>query len=185
MNGVPMAVRTIQSRLEPAALFDYYEAQARGSGRNEYRRSNQGEWLLLAIKAPSLYTTFQLRRTVAGCEGTITSTPLPIPPATGMTSEFPRPSTSRIVSLQEYEDAGVRSEHISLLSTHSAAVEARAFAEQLSRLGWSILRHESMQQVAAGFVIEAQHGAQQAMLTLQPDRLQATLTAIVVVWSQP
>jgi hypothetical protein len=184
MNGVPMTLQCVQSRLAPAALLDYYETQTRASGHNEYRRSANGEWQLLAIKSPRHYVTVQVRATIAGSEGTITTSALPPPAIEKLASEFPRPPTSRIVSLQEYDDAGIQSEHISLLSTRAVALEAWAFSQKLVRSGWKILRQQPMQQVAAGVAIEAQRGVQQALLTLQPDHAQPSLTAVVVVWKK-
>ena len=83
-----------------------------------------------------------------------------------------------------HDDAGIRSECISLLSPRADAIEAWAFATALTHSGWQIVRRESMQRVAGGIAIEAQRGAQQAMLTLQPDAVQPALTAIVVVWKK-
>jgi len=184
MNGVPMTLQWVQSRLAPSALLDYYETQARDSGGGERRRSTNGEWQLLAIKSPRHYVTVQVRATIAGSEGTITTSELPLPLVAKLASKFPRPPTSRIVSLQEYDDDGIQSEHISLLSTRGVALEARTFSEQLVRAGWKILRQQPMRQVAAGVAIEAQRGAEQAFLTLQPHHAQPSLTAVVVVWKK-
>jgi hypothetical protein len=182
MNGAPMTLQSIQSRLSPDALFAYYEARTRDIGGNEYRRSASGEWQLLAIRSPRRYTTIQVRHTTGGSEGTITTSALPAPTITKTTSEFPRPPSARIVNFQEYDDAGIQSEHISLLSSRAVALEAWAFAEKLTRAGWKILRQQQMHQVSAGVAIETQRGTQHALLTLQPDHAQPALTAIVVVW---
>jgi hypothetical protein len=184
MNGVPMTLQWVQSRLAPSALLDYYESQARDSWGSERRRSTNGEWQLLAVKSPRHYVTVQVRATISGSEGTIAINELPLPPAAKLASKFPRPPTSRIVSLQEYDDEGIQSEHISLLSTRGVALEARTFSAQLVRAGWRIVRQQPMQQVAAGVAIEAQRGAEQAFVTLQPHHAQPSLTAVVVVWKK-
>ena len=184
MNGVPMTLQWVQSRLAPVVLLDYYETQARAFGSSEHRRSTSGEWQLLAIKSPRRYVTLQVRATIAGSEGTITTSELPLPLVEKLASNFPRPPTSRIVSLREYDDDGIQSEHISLLSTRGLALEARTFSEELVRAGWTILRQHPMRQVAAGVAIEAQRGAEQAFLTLQPHHGQPSLTAVVVVWKK-
>jgi hypothetical protein len=184
MNGVPMTLQSIQSRLSPDALFDFYESSTRAQAHAEYRRSVNGEWHLLAISSLRRYVTIQVRPTIAGSEGTVTASTLPSPAGPLQSSEFPRPVTSRIVNLQEYDDAGIQSECISLQSSRSAAIEAWAFSTALTHSGWQIIRRESMRKTVGGIAIEAQRGAQQAMLTLQPDPLQPALTAIVVVWKK-
>jgi hypothetical protein len=87
-----------------------------------------------------------------------------------------------VVSRQEYEDAGIEAEHLSFVSQRTVVVEAEAFAGELLRAGWQILRQQSMERRGRGVVIEAQHGSQQALVTLQTDSRERSRTAIVVVW---
>ena len=56
--------------------------------------------------------------------------------------------------------------------------------QELTRNGWQVIRRQHMRETARGVVIEAQRGAQQALLTLQPDRAQPSMTAIVIVWKK-
>jgi hypothetical protein len=182
MNGLPMTLKAFQSRLSPDELFNYYESQAYRWGHSEYRRATNRDWRLLGIKSSRHYITVQARATIAGSEGTIAVSPTPTRATVNIVSRFPRPKTARLLSLQEYEDAGIESEHLSLSSPRAVAIEAEAFAQELTRAGWQVIRQQPMQTAARGVVIEAQRGAQQALLTLQRDQLQPSLTAIVVVW---
>lgn len=185
MNGLPMTLQAFQSRLSPDQLLGYYESQVYRWERSEYRRSMNRDWQLLGIKSPQHYITVQVRATISGSEGTITVSPAPEHRAariSKITSDFPRPRTVRIMSLQEYEDAGIESEHLSLSSPRAATTEARAFVQELTREGWQVIRQQAMQTIVRGVVIEAQRGAQQALLTLQPDHAQPSMTAIVIVW---
>lgn len=176
LNGLPMKLQLLRSPHAPDDVFDYYESQWRDRAHHELRRSMQGEWQTLSIKSPSHYITLQLARIPGGSEGTITvsAPPAPARPAT----DFPRPASARLLSVQEYDDAGIESEHISLSSARGVNVEARAFQHELERAGW----RSDLQATSRGTVIEAQKGAQHAFLTLQPDNLQSTGTAIVVIW---
>lgn len=88
----------------------------------------------------------------------------------------------RIVSRQEYEDDGIEAEHLSFASSRTVVVEAEAFAAEMLRAGWQILRRQSMQSRGRGVVIEAQYGSQQALVTVQPEDDDRLATAIVVVW---
>lgn len=182
MNGLPMTLKTFQSRLDPEQVFNHYESIAARWGRSEFRRSASHQHRLLSIRSARYHVTVEARATVSGCEGTITVSTPPERSAASVDSSFPRPASAHIVSRQEYEDDGIEAEHLSLVSTRSASVEALAFADALSRDGWQILRQQALQRQARGVVIEAQRGAEQVLLTLQPDRSRASTTAIVVVW---
>ena len=176
MNGVPMTLKSVQSRLHPNELFNYYESQMRSRGHSELRRSASDDWQRLAIKSPRYYVTIQVRETHAGCEGTIAVSALPVP--TKYSSDFPRPLTARLLGLQEYEDDGIASEHLSLSSARSPMIEAQAFTHELTRAGWQATLRQAMR----GAVIEAQRGSQHSLITIQPDHAQPSMTAIVIVW---
>ena len=182
MNGLPMTLKTFQSRLDPEQVLNHYESIAGRWGRNEYRRSTVNRNRVLSIRSARYQITVESRATVGGCEGTITVSTPPERVAAAMRTAFPHPPTTHIVSRQEYEDDGIEAEHLSLASQRSASVEAQAFATALQRDGWQIVRHQGMHEHVRGVVIEAQRGAQQALLTLQPDRSRLSATAIVVVW---
>lgn len=176
VNGVPMTLKSIRSHLQPQELFQHYEAQLRARDHMEARRAVRGEWHALAIKSRQHFITIQVRPSVEGSEGTITVTA--IPSAVKFTTEFPRPLTTKLLSLQEYDDAGVEAEHIGLSSPRAVPIEAQAFLHELTRFGWQATQRAATR----GAVIEAQRGAQQAFVTLQTDSTQPSITAIVVVW---
>lgn len=182
MNGIPMTLKVIQTRLSPSDLFTFYESSMRGQAGNEFRRWTTGEWQLLSIRSSHYYATVQVRPVIAGSEGTISVTMPPEQAKPKLSSEFPRPPTTRIVSLQEYDDVGMESEHISLSSRRAVTMEARAFQQELTRAGWRITKQQAGRDVGRSVVIEAQHGAQQALLTLLPDATHPATTAILVVW---
>lgn len=178
INGVPMTLKTVRSHFQPQELFEHYEALLRGSDHMEARRAVHGEWHVLAIKSRQHYVTIQVHLSVEGSEGTITVTA--IPSTTKFTTEFPRPLTTRLLSLQEYDDAGVESEHISLSSPRAVAVETQAFLHELARDGWQATQRTAKR----GAAIEAQRGAQQAFVMLQTNSAQPSSTTIVVVWKK-
>jgi hypothetical protein len=182
MNGLPMTLKTFQSRLDADRVFDHYESLSHRWGRSEFRRAIDGGRKVLAIRSAAFLITVEARETIAGCEGTITVSGLPENAAAPGRTEFPHPSTARIVSRQEYEDAGTEAEHLSFASSRAVVAETEAFADKLSRAGWQILRRQSMEGRGRGVVIEAQNGAQHALVTIQADRTDPSTTAIVVVW---
>lgn len=185
MNGLPMTLKTFQSRLDPEQVFNHYESIAGRWGRHEFRRLRRltnSNHRLLSIRSARHHITVEARATIRGCEGTITVSMPPERAIPDADSVFPRSANARIVSRQEYEDDGIEAEHLSLASAGSVRAEAHAFAAALRRGGWQILRHQTMQAQIRGVVIEAQRGGQHALLTLQPDRSGLSSTAIVVVW---
>ncbi|HMN46341.1 MAG TPA: hypothetical protein PKE27_17315 [Povalibacter sp.] len=182
MNGLPMTLKTFESRLAPADVFHFYEGLAHRWGRSELRRSRRGTGQLLSIRTRDHLISIEATATVSGSSGTLVVSVVPEQAGAVASSRFPRPASARLVSLQEYEDDGIASEHLSLSSARSIAVETAAFSDALTRAGWQVLRQQPMQTAARGMVIEAQRGAELALLTLQPDRTQSAATAIVIVW---
>lgn len=180
MNGLPMTLKTFESGLTSPDVFSYYEHEAARWGRNEFRRITTAATHVLSIRSDRYVITVEASNTVRGCQGTITVSGLPERYSVSMQSRFPHPRTTRILSRQEYDDDGIEAEHLSLASARSPGIEADAFADELNRAGWQVVRHESTQ--SRGVVIEAQRGAELAQLTLQPDRGGSAATAIVIVW---
>jgi hypothetical protein len=181
LNGLPMTLRTFESRLAPAALFNYYEGQAQRWGHNELRRETRGAQQLLSIRSPRYLITIEAIASVAGSEGTILVSDPPERIRPVLVSRFPHPATARLVNCQEYEDDGIAAEHLSFASTRAPRSEAQSFVEELTRAGWQVLRHAPTQK-ARGVIIEAQRGAQLASVTLAPDQSRLAATSVVVVW---
>jgi hypothetical protein len=182
LNGLPMTLKTFESGLTPADVFNYYEREAARWGHNEFRRTTTAAAHVLSIRSNRYAITVEASDTVRGCQGTITVSGLPERYVASTQSRFPHPRTTRILNRQEYDDDGIEAEHLSLSSARSSGIEANAFVAELNRAGWQVVRHESAQ--ARGVVIEAQRGAELAQLTLQPDRSGAATTAIVIVWKK-
>lgn len=178
MNGLPMTLKSFRSRLTPDALCQYYEAM----GNRQHvaiQRLRRGEWLVLSMNARDELITVQARQTLEGSEGTITVSPALTTVHLTIDTAFPHPATASIVNLQEYDDEGSEAEHISLASARSVAVETQAFIDRLQRDGWQARRRST--RAGGGQVIEAQKGAQHALLNLMRNHA-APGTAIVVVW---
>jgi hypothetical protein len=182
LNGLPMSLKSFRSHLQSDAVFQHYEAWARGRGTWEVRRSQQPGWQILSLKSRQYFITIQARETSAGAEGTITVSTPPSEARTSIDTEFPTPRSALIVNLQQYDDVGLASEHISLTSSRSVHIEAQAFAQLLERAGWQIVRDQRSVEVKRGHVLEAQRGAEHALLTLLPDHHHPAKTAIIIVW---
>jgi hypothetical protein len=176
MNGLPMTIKSFRSRLTADDLCQHYEA----AGLRQHvttRRSRNGEWSVLSIKARNELITIQARDTVAGSEGTMTVSPILEKARLNVVTTFPRPLSTSVVNLQEYDDEGIEAEFISLASSRSITVEGQAFMDKLQRDGWQIQQRPAQSGVR---IIEAQKGAQHALLNLMRNHAQPG-TAIVVV----
>lgn len=184
MNGLPMSLKAFESRLSPDAVLAHYESELRSSGTHEVRRSRNSPWQVLVFKSREHFITVQARAASAGSEGTILVSPAPDPAKLELRTEFPRPPTARIVNLQQYDDSGMQSEHISLASERPPFIEAQAFSQLLITNGWNIIDTRPTRESYRGFVLEAQRQAEQALLVIIPDSARPATTAIVVTWKK-
>lgn len=184
MNGLPMTLKAFESRLSPESVLAHYESQLKLSGSHEARRLMKAPWQLLMLRSHENFITVHARAARTGSEGTILVSPALDPARLRLRTEFPRPATARIVNLQQYDDAGMESEHISLSSNRTPFVEAQAFSRLLIRNGWTMTDTRPTQETHRGFVLEAQREAEQALLVIFPDTANPASTAIVVTWKK-
>ena len=179
-----MTLKAFESRLSPDGVLAYYESQLKSSGSHETRRMMKSPWQVLMFRSHDHFITEHARATIAGSEGTILVSPALDPAGLHVRTDFPRPSTAHIVNLQQYDDAGMQSEHISLSSDRTPFVEAQAFSQVLIREGWTLTSTRPTQETHRGFVLEAQRDAEHALLVNIPDVVRPASTAIVVTWKK-
>ena len=182
MNGLPMTIKAFKTSARVDEVIYFYERWWRGKGKADYTRSTRGEWRTLGIKTDEHYITVQARSTLGGSEGTIAVSGDPSKVAR-VTTRFPHPKSAKVVTLQEYEDFGLQSEHITLLSQRAATVEAREFADMLVRQGWQLVLDRRATKTQ-GHIIEVQKDAQHAQLSFLPARQLGATTAVTVVWKK-
>lgn len=184
MNGLPMTLKSFESRLSPEAVLAHYESQLKSSGSHETRRSVNAPWQVLVFRSHEHFITVHARAVNAGSEGTILVSPALDPAVLRLRTEFPRSPTARIVNLQQYDDAGMQSEQISFSSDRTPFVEAQAFSQRLIRDGWTMIDTRPTYETHRGFVLEAQREAEHALLVIIPDAVRPASTAIVVTWKK-
>jgi|HigsolmetaAR204D_1030405.scaffolds.fasta_scaffold02371_5 hypothetical protein len=181
-NGLPMTVQSFRSPLAPEEVLRHYEELVRRSGNVDSMRSWQGQWQVLSLLSGEHYITIQAQRVHGVTLGTITTSVNPARVAPRMVTQFPVPRGPRLVAVQEYEDAGIEAEQIQLESVRAPHVEAAAFRHALLRDGWHLAREQPTRQTRGGHLLEAQRGAEHALLTFVPDRAGSGKTLIVIVW---
>jgi hypothetical protein len=182
MNGLPMTLKVFESRLTPDAVLAHYESFVKASGTHESRRTTNTPWQVLMLKSVDHFITVHARAVAHGSEGTILVSPALEPASLRMRSEFPRPASTRVVNLQQYDDDGVQSEHISLSSNRASFTELQEFSQLLIGEGWSVVDTRPTHQVHRGFVLEVQRQAEHALLVIVPNAAQPTTTAIAITW---
>jgi hypothetical protein len=181
LNGVPMTIKQVTSHANAAEVLHQYERTLRTSADMKTRRTQEADWHVLAVLTSDYYATIRVRDSAHGAEGTITVTP-PLAHARPLKrTRFPHPRTAQIVSVQEYDDAGVEAQHISFVSRRSVAIEAREFAALLSKADWRLLRDEPTARPGGGHVIEAQKAAELAFINVRRAAGDPA-TTILVVW---
>lgn len=182
MNGLPMTIKSFQTRLPVDDVLNYYERSSRGKGSQRISRDRNGEWRVLGLHTQQHHVSIQVRATEDGSEGTITVTGDVKKEQRKAETKFPRPFGVELASLQEYDDLGIEAEHIDFTSRRSVSVEAQQFRSVLEREGWQFLIDGPAQKIRGGYVLEAQRGAEQARLVLQPGEAVGITTSIIVVW---
>jgi len=180
MNGLPMTLKIFESRLTPDAVLAHYESFVKGA--HESRRTVNTPWHVLMLKSDDHFITVHARAVAHGSEGTILVSPAIDPDSLRMRTKFPRPASTRIVNLQQYDDDGVQSEHISLSSNRASFVELQDFSQLLIGEGWNVVDTRPTHEVQRGFVLEVQRQAEHALLVFLPNAAQPTTTAVSIVW---
>lgn len=184
MNGLPMTLKAFESRLTPDAVLNHYESLLKSTRTHEARRLVNPPWQVLMLRSREHFITVHARAVRHGSEGTILVSPALEPATLHMQTSFPRPPTARIFNLQQYDDAGMESEHISLSSPRAPFTELQAFSQLLIRDGWAVIDTRPAQEAARAYVVEAQRQAEHALLVIGPDATQPSTTAIVVAWKK-
>lgn len=184
MNGLPMTLKAFQSRLNPDAVLAHYQSLLQSQSHHEARRSMNAPWHVLMLKSRDYFITVHARPVNRGSEGTILVSPALARSSLRLQTDFPRPASTRIVNLQQYDDAGIESEHISLTSARAPFTELQAFSQLLIHDGWTVLDTRPAQAARRGFVLEAQRQVEQVLLVIVPDAIQPNATAIVIAWKK-
>jgi hypothetical protein len=182
MNGLPMTLKTFESRLTPDAVLSHYESFGKTRGTHESRRTTNAPWQVLMLKSEDHFITVHARSVAHGSEGTILVSPALEPASLRMRTDFPRPTSTRIVNLQQYDDDGVQSEHISLSSHRAPFTELHDFSQLLISDGWTVIDTRPTREVQRGFVLEVQRRAEHALIVFVPNAAQPTTTAIAITW---
>jgi hypothetical protein len=180
LNGLPMTLKSFSASGNADEVLNHYERELRRSSDQKTRRSQEAQWQVLSVMAPTYFITVRARNTARGAEGTIAVSPRLSEAKASTRTQFPHPESARVTSLQQYDDEGIEAEHISLISRRSVTIEAREFARLLSREGWQLLRNETAAD-RRGYIIEAQKAAALAVVNLH--RMErGGATSIMVVW---
>ena len=184
MNGLPMTLKTFESRLSSDAVLSHYESQASLAGSSEVRRSENPPWHVLMLKSRKYFITVHAREVTGGSEGTILVSPAPDTSVMNAKTSFPMLSSTRIVSLQQYDDDGSESEHISLSSSREPFTELQDFSQLLIREGWVVVDTRPTVEMTRGFVLEVQRETEHALLVIGPNAARPSTTAIVIAWKK-
>jgi hypothetical protein len=185
VNGMPMRIQSLHSKLGPESVLQYYESWSKLHGGDRTMRSSVHGWQTLAMSVERHLVSIQVRRDMTETYGTVTTTPMSrTSQSRRARSTFPTPTSTQVVNWQQYEDEGAEAEHISLISERTSQVEAQAFSRLLRDKAWTIVREQPMREQGHGHVIEAQKATQLAQITLLNGRGPASRTRILVVWKK-
>jgi hypothetical protein len=182
MNGLPMTIQALYSHQRADALFLFYESWAKQAKGMQTRQWRTRESQVLSIKTDSSLTTIELQQSVQGAQGTIvTSLPPQNSPLITKT-DFPHPTSWRIANLQQYEDEGKETEHITFTATRESVSEARAISELLEANGWHLVNRQTSR--GDLYVLEAQLETEQARIVIAYDGDRRATTLVTVLWNK-
>jgi hypothetical protein len=184
MNGLPMTLKAFQSRLPPEAVLAHYQSQFKLRSTHDVRLSANQPWQVLTLRSSDSFITVHARAVSRGSEGTILVSPALESASLRLQSDFPRPSSTRVVNLQQYDDGGTESEQISLWSNRAPFTELQAFSQLLIGDGWTVRDTRPTRDLQRGYVMEAQRQAEHAQIVILPDSTQPGATAIVITWKK-
>jgi len=181
MNGLPMTIQTLVSRSVPGDVIHFYESWAKRSGaqtRQWHTRDSQ----VLSIRAASYLVTIELQRVVDGSQGTIVTSSPPEKERLTAATAFAYPSSWRVANLQQYEDDGKETEHITFTSAQAAMTEAQAVLKMFAANGWTVISKRSSG--VNDFLVELQRNAELARIVITNDADRRANTFITVLWSK-
>lgn len=184
MNGVPMTVRALHSKLSPSAVLHFYESWSKQQMSAQTVRSRVDGDEMLTIKTGPHLISIRAQRSLTATHGTITSSLASFANTSRVSTAFPTPSNVRLVNAQQYDDEGSEAEHLSFISTRAPHIESAALARHLEEEGWTILWHRAMREAVRGYTVESQKGAQHAQLTVLPAEGFSSGSRILVVWKK-
>jgi hypothetical protein len=182
MNGLPMTIKAVYAQSSVEELFYFYESWSKQLPDAQTRRWHTASSEVLSIKAANSLITIEVERALRGAQGTIVTTAPIERAALVKDTSFPHPSSLEVANLQQYEDDGREAEHIIFTSSRAPFLETQAMAGVLDAQGWTIVGEHPSETATQSYVIEAQRNAEQARITIAPDRSRRTSTMITVIW---
>lgn len=182
MNGLPMTIQTLVSRSAPSEVIHFYESWAKHQNSAQTRQWHTRDAQVLSIRAASYLATVELRRVVGGSQGTIVISSPPEKSSLMTSTQFPHPSSWRVANLQQYEDDGKETEHITFTSTHEPANEAQVILEMLAASGWTLINKDAAR--VHDVLLEWQRNAELARVVVTSGTDHRANTLITVLWSK-
>jgi len=182
MNGLPMTIQALYSHEGPGDLVHFYESWAKQVSGAQTKRSRTRDAEMLSIRSSSFLITIELHPVITGTQGTIATSAPPEKATLSTTTDFPHPKSWRVANLQEYDDAGKETEHITFTSEQGPAHDAQAIADLLGSSGWILVNEHASS--ANNFLVEAQRNAELARIVITGDVEHRVNSLVTVVWSK-
>lgn len=182
MNGLPMTIQMLVSRSVPDNVIHFYESWAKHQDGVQTRQWHTRNTQVLSIRAASYLATIELRRVVDGSQGTIVISSPPEKSSPMTSTQFPHPDSWRIANLQQYEDNGKDTEHITFTSAREPQSEAQTILQLLAARGWTLIDKNA---VGVNEVsLELQRNAELARVVVNHGTDHHANSLITILWSK-
>jgi hypothetical protein len=182
MNGLPMTIQVLYSHSTPDEVVHFYESWAKHVSGAQTKRSHTHDTEILSIRSNSFLITLELQQVVTGTQGTIVTSSPPERATLSTKTDFPHPMSWRVANLQQYDDAGKETEHITFTSAQGPAHDAQIIADLLASSGWTLVNERASS--ANAFLVEAQHDAELARIVITSDVDHRVSSLVTVLWSK-
>jgi hypothetical protein len=164
VDGLPMAILQLNSRLSPSTVLAWYQKHWRGMGPHpDDITYASGRWTVVARRRDGCFETVQIQASGAGTLGEVGISRPALSASAPMNTGIPLPAGSQTLLTMNNTDHGQRAQNLlAVVAGNPGAVRAY-YAHLLPTEGWS---YQWTHRVAGGDALMYQHGARTVEISI-------------------
>lgn len=144
VNGVPMQVQRLHSRLSVPQMLEYYENQWKRWG--SVRRTQASGWQSLAVTAGTLQLTLQVQEASGGSEAILSQAAWTERRRDFLPTELPDLPRTEAHQVTETHDGPKRSRLVQLASEDDLELNRQRWQSHARRKGWTLVTEKQLKQ---------------------------------------
>lgn len=171
VNGLPMVVTELNTRLSPEEVRRFYLVLWRGQASGVFEMENEG-WQIVAMLDGNCYYTTQIKAAGTGARALLGVSRVP---DRGKLREagagFPRLPGSQVLTDMVHDDGMKKGRTLLLNNAHSARVNADFYKQALVTDGWELRAARIVPNPAGtGYVLHLRRGLEERNVTIAGSR---------------